>query len=68
MVVAGVIVDLIFAAAGLIPQGPRPENPIEHAMIEFNYTAWLNIAALIVGGTLFYLHFANAAKRQTGMS
>ena len=68
MVAAGLIVDLIFAGAGLIPQGPRPENPIEHATIMWNYTSWLNLAALLVGGALFYLHFANAAKRQMRMS
>jgi uncharacterized membrane protein YraQ (UPF0718 family) len=55
MVTAGVIVDLIFAAAGLIPQGPRPENPIEHAMIQFNYTAWLNLIALAVAAWLWFL-------------
>jgi uncharacterized membrane protein YraQ (UPF0718 family) len=38
MVVAGVIVDLIFNVAGLIPYGARPASAIEHAVITWNYT------------------------------
>ena len=48
MVAAGVIVDLIFAGAGLIPQGARPMNPIEHATITWNYTTWLDLVAIAV--------------------
>jgi uncharacterized membrane protein YraQ (UPF0718 family) len=55
MVVAGVLVDLIFAAAGLVPAGPRAAAPMEHATIQFNYTAWLNIAAAAVAGWLFLI-------------
>ena len=45
MVVAGIIVDLIFTAAGLIPQGARSSHAMAHAMCEWNYTTWLNLAA-----------------------
>ena len=55
MVVAGVIVDLIFAAAGLIPQGPRPISPIEHATFTWNYTTWLDFVAIALAGWLFFL-------------
>jgi uncharacterized protein len=55
MVVAGVIVDLIFAAAGLIPRGPRPESAIEHAMIQWNYTAWLDFVAIGVAAWFLFL-------------
>ena len=65
MVAAGVIVDLIFAAAGLIPTGARPASAIEHATITWNYTTWLDIVAIIVSGSLFYLHFANARNRHS---
>jgi uncharacterized membrane protein YraQ (UPF0718 family) len=56
MVIAGIIVDLIFSALGLIPQGPRPESAIAHAMITWNYTSWLDLAALVVGGCLVFLY------------
>lgn len=46
MVIAGVVVDLIFSAANLIPRGARPPSAMEHASIEWNYTAWLNIIAV----------------------
>src|SRR5205823_5372334 len=48
MVAAGVIVDLIFAGAGLIPQGERPVSPIEHATFTWNYTTWLDLIAISV--------------------
>jgi uncharacterized membrane protein YraQ (UPF0718 family) len=60
MVIAGIIVDLIFAAAGLVPEGARPASPIEHAMFHWNYTAWLNVFAVIVTAWFFYLNFIKA--------
>src|SRR5205814_8116732 len=45
MVLAGIIVDLIFNALGLIPQGPRPPSAVEHAHIIWNYTSMLDVAA-----------------------
>src|ERR1043166_7649516 len=56
MVAAGVIVDLIFAAAGLIPQGPRPISPIEHATFSWNYTTWLDFVAIAVAVWLLWLY------------
>jgi uncharacterized protein len=55
MVIAGIIVDLIFSALHLIPSGARPPNPVAHAMITWNYTSWLDVAALLFGGWLLYL-------------
>jgi hypothetical protein len=46
MVAAGVIVDLLFAALGLIPQGVRAASPIEHAAFAWNYTTWLDFVAI----------------------
>jgi len=46
MVAAGVIVDLLFAALGLIPQGARPASAIEHASFAWNYTTWLDFVAI----------------------
>jgi uncharacterized membrane protein YraQ (UPF0718 family) len=56
MVVAGIVVDLLFAAAGLIPTGPRPESIAAHAMIRMNYTTWLDAIALVIFAWLLYLH------------
>jgi len=46
MVAAGVIVDLLFAALGLIPLGPRAASPVEHATFAWNYTTWLDFVAI----------------------
>jgi uncharacterized membrane protein YraQ (UPF0718 family) len=56
MVVAGIVVDLVFNVAGLVPTGPRPENPMAHTMITWSYTSWLDLVALIVGGILLWLN------------
>jgi uncharacterized protein len=57
MVLAGIIVDLVFTALRLIPQGPRPPSAIEHAHIIWNYTSWLDLIALIFAVWLLILHF-----------
>ena len=61
MVASGVIVDLIFAALGLIPQGARPVSPIEHATFNWNYTTWLDFLAL---GVALWLFFVKMHRRQ----
>ena len=55
MVFAGLIVDLIFSAAGLIPQGVRPASAIEHATFHWNYTACLDFAAIAIAAWLLFL-------------
>jgi uncharacterized protein len=55
MVAAGVIVDLAFAALDLIPQGERAVSPIEHATFTWNYTTWLDFAAIAVAAWLWVL-------------
>jgi uncharacterized membrane protein YraQ (UPF0718 family) len=57
MVLAGIIVDVVFTALGLIPQGSRPPSAIEHAHVIWNYTSWLDLIALIFAGWLLILHF-----------
>ena len=54
MVAAGVIVDLLFSGAGLIPQGSRPISPVEHATFSWNYTTWLNIVFLGLAALLVW--------------
>ena len=55
-VVAGLFVDLLFNSLGLIPTGPRPASAVEHAMISWNYTSWLDLVAVIVAAILLWTH------------
>lgn len=55
MVAAGIIVDLLFAALNLIPQGERAVSPIEHATFSWNYTTWLDFVAIFVALWLLFL-------------
>ena len=55
MVAAGVIVDLLFAALNLIPEGERSASPIAHATFSWNYTSWLDFAAIAVALWLLFL-------------
>src|SRR5439155_8933463 len=57
MVLAGIIVDLIFSALGLTPDGLRPSSAVEHAHIIWNYTSWLDVVAAIFAARLVFLHF-----------
>jgi uncharacterized protein len=50
MVLAGYLVELIFGAAGLVPERRRVTVMEEH--ISWNYTTWLNIAFLALAGVL----------------
>ncbi len=58
MVLAGIIVDLLFTALGLVPTGPRPPNPAMTAGFAWNYTTWLDFAALALLGWFAWLHFS----------
>lgn len=56
MVISGIVVDLLFAAAKLIPSGPRNAQ-IVHVTITWNYTSWLDVIALVLFTALLLLHF-----------
>ena len=64
MVGAGIVVDLLFAALGLIPQGPRPAPAMSHASFQWNYTTWLDFIAIAVAAFLFYLHLRGRGESQ----
>jgi uncharacterized membrane protein YraQ (UPF0718 family)/YHS domain-containing protein len=55
MAVAGLAVEGLFHALGLVPDPPH-HGHVEHAAISWNYTSWLNIVFLIVFGYLYWLH------------
>ena len=59
MVGAGLLVDLLFSALHLVPMGPRPPSALSRAMFAWNYTTWLDLAALAVAGLLAALHYKN---------
>lgn len=50
MVAAGYCVELIFGVTGLIPDSR--DATVLHTGISWNYTTWLNIAALVLAGGL----------------
>ncbi len=56
MVGAGLVVDLLFNALGLVPRGARPVSVAQMAGFDWNYTTWLNIPALLLAGWLIHLH------------
>jgi hypothetical protein len=56
MVSAGIIVDLLFAALGLIPV-VRPPSAIAQASFQWNYTVWLNFAAILLSGWFVWINF-----------
>jgi uncharacterized membrane protein YraQ (UPF0718 family) len=62
MVLAGIVVDLLFTALGLVPTGPRPSAPMAAAHFAWNYTTWLDFVAIGVLAWLFFLHFAKGAR------
>jgi uncharacterized protein len=64
IVIAGIVVDLIFSKAGLVPQGSRVESAMSHEMITWNYTSWLNLGALVVGGFLMIRHLRDRGSRE----
>jgi len=51
MVAAGLVVEFLFDALGLIPEGPRQAKVIE-ASVHLNYTTVLNIIFLALAGLL----------------
>ncbi len=61
MVGAGIVVDLIFSACGWLPTGPRPPSTLQHMHLQWNYTSWLDLAALPVAAILFWLHHRGSA-------
>jgi hypothetical protein len=56
MVGAGTIVDLLFAALGLIPT-VRPPSAVAQASFQWNYTTWLDFAAILLCGWLVWIRF-----------
>jgi uncharacterized membrane protein YraQ (UPF0718 family)/YHS domain-containing protein len=55
MVVAALVVDGLFSAAGLIPTGPRPSRGEIFGSIQVDYKLFLNVLGVLVFAALFRL-------------
>ena len=61
MVSAGIIVDLLFGALGLIPV-VRPSSAIAESSFRWNYTTWLDFVAILLVGWFVWIHFKKAKR------
>ncbi len=68
MVGAGIVVDVLFSALGLVPEGPRPPSPVMSMSVKWNYTTWLDFAALMLGAWFLYLHFRKGKSERGAAS
>jgi uncharacterized protein len=66
MVAAGLVVEVVFGALGLVPTGPRHAAVIE-AHVTWNYTTVLNIVFLTVGAALVWRFFTTGARAMLRM-
>jgi uncharacterized membrane protein YraQ (UPF0718 family) len=66
MVGAGLIVEFVFQAAGLVPTGPRHAKVIE-THITFNYTSVLNIVFLALAGALVWRFLTTGGPEMLAM-
>jgi uncharacterized protein len=56
MILAGVVVDAVFTALHLVPTGPRPTNAVAEANFSWNYTTFLDFAAIAWSVWLGFLY------------
>src|ERR1700730_617461 len=66
MVLAGVVVDALFTALHLVPSGPRPANAVSEAGFSWNYTTFLNFAAIVWSASLGFLYVRKRAIAEHG--
>jgi uncharacterized membrane protein YraQ (UPF0718 family) len=55
MVIAGVIVDGLFSATGLLPSGARPSRAAIFGSVQVDYKLFLNVLGLAIFAALFWL-------------
>jgi hypothetical protein len=53
MVGAGIVIDLLFSALGLVPKGSRPPSLMRDDHFQWNYTTWLDLAVALALAALF---------------
>jgi uncharacterized membrane protein YraQ (UPF0718 family) len=64
MVGAGIVVDLLFSALGLVPTGPRAAGVMPETSFRWNYTTWLDLLALAALAVLFAVTFLQKRARR----
>jgi uncharacterized membrane protein YraQ (UPF0718 family)/YHS domain-containing protein len=68
IVMAALIVDVLFGAAGLIPTGPRPSRAHIFGTVSADYNLYLNLVALVVfAGLLLLAQRRGATDPSCGM-
>jgi uncharacterized membrane protein YraQ (UPF0718 family) len=65
MVGAGIVVDVLFNALGLVPAGARPPSLAQHEHFQWNYTTWLDLAVAVALLALFLATRGAARGNQT---
>jgi uncharacterized membrane protein YraQ (UPF0718 family) len=65
VVAAGYLVELLFGVTGLTPDPSAAHMP--EAGVRWNYTSWLNIAALILGAGLVWRFVATGGIKMLSM-
>ncbi len=66
MIGSGIVVDVIFSVLGLIPTGPRPPSALIAEHFQWNYTTYLDLVALVLGGALVTVHFRRRPSLRPG--
>ena len=66
MIGSGIIVDAVFGVLGLIPTGPRPPSALAADHFAWNYTTWLDLISLALGGVLVMVHVRGNLSPQAG--
>lgn len=65
VVIAGYAVELLFGVTGVAPQSNSASLPEDG--IRWNYTTWLNIAALCLGGALTWRFIRSGGRKMLSM-
>ncbi|HEX9236973.1 MAG TPA: permease, partial [Actinomycetota bacterium] len=66
MAVAGLVIEVLFAALGLVPGGPRHAKVIE-ASVHLNYTTALDVVFLAVAAVLLIRFFRTGGRAMLAM-
>ena len=64
MVGAGLVVDGLFHVLHLVPQGPRPPALMEQVHFAWNYTTFLDIAAVLMALILWRVHSGKSVEEK----
>jgi uncharacterized membrane protein YraQ (UPF0718 family) len=63
MVIAALVTDVLFGAAGLVPSGARPSRADIFASVAVNYKLVLNVLGLVIFAGFFWLGRSGRGRR-----